>query len=89
MTFHRLNAWVRLHHKRLEFVGVFMRIGSFGAVSWMGNQSPFFAIWAINTLDAMILSWCSIVRRDSAYILLNVFWIFVGIVGVLRAGGWL
>lgn len=83
----RLNAWIRLHHKNIEMVGVALRIGSFGTVSWMGNNSPFFAVWTVNTFDAILLSWCSIVRRDSAYTLLNVFWILVGVVGILRAGG--
>lgn len=83
----RLNAWIRLHHKRLEFVGVIMRIGSFAAVSWLGERSPFLIVWTVNTADAILLSWCSYVRRDSAYILLNVFWILVGVVGILRASG--
>lgn len=87
MSLKRANRWVLRHHQSLEFVGVAMRIGSFGAVSWMGDDSPFFAIWAVNTLDAILLSWCSWVRRDAPYILLNVFWILVGIVGLLRAAG--
>jgi hypothetical protein len=33
----------------------------------------------------VILSWCSILKKDSAYTLLNVFWIMVGIVGMVRA----
>jgi len=36
-----------------------------------------------------MLSWCSTIKKDPAYILLNVFWIGVGIVGMLRAGGFL
>lgn len=87
MTFRRLNAWVRQHHKRLELVGVLMRISSFAAVSWLGERSPFLLVWSVNTTDAILLSWCSYVRRDSAYILLNVFWILVGLVGILRAAG--
>jgi hypothetical protein len=51
----------------------------------MGAESPFFFVWAFNTTDAVILSWCSILKRDNAYTLLNVFWIMVGIVGMLRA----
>ncbi|MGZ8946756.1 MAG: hypothetical protein ACXW1W_15200 [Methylococcaceae bacterium] len=65
--------------------GVLMRIFSFSLVSWMGAESPFFFVWAFNTTDAVILSWCSILKKESAYILLNVFWIMVGIVGMLRA----
>lgn len=85
----RLNSWVRLHHKGLEMVGVLMRIASFATVSWMGEKSPFLIVWVVNTADAILLSWCSMVRRDAAYTLLNLFWILVGIVGVARAMGWL
>jgi len=33
----------------------------------------------------VILSWCSLLKKDKAYTLLNVFWIMVGVVGMLRA----
>lgn len=66
-------------------VGVLMRIFSFSLVSWMGPESPFMFVWAFNTTDAVILSWCSILKKDNAYTLLNVFWIMVGVVGMLRA----
>jgi len=66
-------------------VGVLMRIFSFSLVSWMGAESPFFFVWAFNTTDAVILSWCSVLKKDNAYTLLNVFWIMVGIIGMLRA----
>lgn len=87
MNIARWNAWVLRHHKILEFIGVTMRIGSFGAVSWMGDASPFLLVWCINTTDAILLSWCSWVRRDPAYTVLNMFWILVGLVGILRAAG--
>ncbi|QDQ29359.1 hypothetical protein FNU76_16375 [Chitinimonas arctica] len=63
-----------------------MRIFSFSLVSWLGPQSPFMFVWAFNTLDALMLSWCSALKRDPAYTLLNTFWILVGVVGMLRAG---
>lgn len=85
----RINSWVRLHHKSLEMVGVLMRIASFATVSWMGEKSPFLIVWIVNTADAILLSWCSLVRRDAAYTLLNLFWIVVGVVGIARAMGWL
>jgi hypothetical protein len=66
-------------------LGVLMRIFSFSLVSWMGAESPFMFVWAFNTTDAVILSWCSILKKDSAYTMLNVFWIMVGIVGMFRA----
>ena len=62
-----------------------MRIFSFGLVSWMGPASPFLFVWAFNTVDAIMLSWCSLLKRDAAYSLLNLFWILVGVVGMLRA----
>ena len=33
-----------------------------------------------------MLTWCALLRKDRAYILLNGFWILIGIVGILRAG---
>jgi len=66
-------------------LGVLMRIFSFSLVSWMGADSPFLFVWAFNTVDAVILSWCAILKKDKAYTLLNVFWILVGVVGMLRA----
>jgi len=87
MSLARWNAWVLAHHKALEMMGVVLRIGSFGAVSWMGERSPFLLVWSVNTFDAIILSWCAWVRRDLAYTVLNVFWILIGVVGILRAAG--
>jgi hypothetical protein len=71
--------------KMLEMIGVIMRICSFSIVSWMGKESPFFWIWLINTLDALLLTWCAYLKKDAAYTLLNAFWILVGIVGIYRA----
>jgi len=66
-------------------LGVLMRIFSFSLVSWLGPESPFLFVWAFNTTDAVILSWCSILKKDNAYTLLNVFWIMVGVIGMVRA----
>ena len=66
---------------------VIMRIISFSLVSWLGPKSPFLFVWAFNTVDAIALSWCAILRKDKAYTLLNVFWIAVGVVGMIRARG--
>lgn len=70
-------------------IGVLMRIFSFSLVSWLGPLSPFMFVWVFNTIDACLLSWCALLKRDRAYTVLNVFWILVGIVGILRAGQWL
>ncbi len=69
--------------------GVMMRISSFSLVSWMGPESPFMLVWVVNTTDAVVLSWCAILKKDQAYTLLNVFWILVGVVGILRAGAFI
>ncbi len=42
-------------------------------------------IYAFNATDAVILAWCSILKKDLAYSLLNLFWIPVGVIGILRA----
>lgn len=80
-----INAFVRRYIRSFEMIGVLMRIFSFSLVSWLGPESPFLFIWSVNTADAIVLSWCSILKQDHAYTLLNVFWVMVGIVGVLRA----
>lgn len=80
-----LNAFILRHLSILEMIGVLMRIASFSLVSWFGAASPFLFVWVVNTLDALLLSWCSLLKRDRAYTLLNVFWIVVGVVGMLRA----
>jgi len=83
----RWNDRVAHNIRTIEMVGVFMRIFSFSLVSWLGPRSPFLFVWAFNTTDAVMLSWCSMIKKDRAYIVLNVFWIGVGIVGMLRAAG--
>ena len=84
-----VNEMVNRNLRTVEMIGVLMRIFSFSLVSWLGAESPFMFVWAFNTLDAVILSWCAILRKDRAYTLLNLFWIGVGIVGMLRASGFM
>jgi hypothetical protein len=86
MPIRTLNTNVRKHIRPIEMVGVLMRIFSFSLVSWLGPESPFMFVWIFNTIDAIMLSWCAILKKDQAYTLLNVFWIMVGVVGILRAG---
>jgi hypothetical protein len=83
----KINIFVRRHMSLIEMIGVLMRVFSFSLVSWMGPASPFMFVWLFNTTDAIMLSWCSILKKDKAYTLLNVFWIMVGVIGVLRAAG--
>jgi hypothetical protein len=81
-----MNAFIIRNLKTIEMTGVLMRIFSFSLVSWLGPKSPFMFVWIFNTTDALMLTWCSAHKRDHAYLLLNAFWILVGIVGILRAG---
>jgi hypothetical protein len=82
-----LNLLVRKYMKPIELVAVVMRISSFSLVSWLGSHSPFLLVWVVNTIDAVGLSWCAILRKDLAYTVLNVFWMIIGAVGILRAVG--
>jgi hypothetical protein len=68
--------------KSLENIGVFMRIFSFGMLAIMGKDTPLLTMWIINTVDAVILTWCAWERSNRAYILLNTFWCIVGVVGI-------
>jgi hypothetical protein len=86
MNIYNINKWILKHMRTIEMIGVLMRIFSFTLVSWLGPSSPFMFVWIFNTTDAVILSWCSILKKDRAYTVLNLFWILVGVIGILRAG---
>lgn len=81
-----INSFVIRYMKPLEMIGVLMRIFSFTLVSWLGPASPFMLVWVVNTLDAVLLTWCAALRKDAAYTLLNAFWIVIGVIGIVRAG---
>lgn len=83
----QFNLFIFRNIKIVEMIGVSMRIFSFSLVSWLGPHSPFLFVWAFNTTDAIILSWCSVLKKDRAYSLLNIFWIMVGVIGMIRAAG--
>ena len=82
-----INAFVLKNIKFIELLAVVMRIGSFSIVSWLGPHSPFLIVWIVNTVDAIFLSWCAILKKDMAYTLLNVFWVIIGAIGIARASG--
>jgi len=84
-----MNSFILKYIQAIEMIGVLMRIFSFSLVSWLGPESPFMFVWIFNTTDAILLSWCAILRKDRAYTVLNTFWILVGVVGILRAGNFL
>jgi hypothetical protein len=81
----QLNGFVQGNIKTIEMTGVMMRIFSFTLVSWLGPNSPFMFVWIFNTTDAIMLSWCSLLKKDRAYTVLNLFWIGVGVLGIFRA----
>ena len=68
--------------KLLENIGVVMRIIAFGTLSIMGPGTPFLLMWIWNTIDAVILTYCAWERENKAYLILNIFWMLVGIVGI-------
>ncbi len=80
-----MNATMTRNVRSIEMVGVLLRIFCFSIFSWLGPQSPFLFIWTINTFVAIVLSWCSIIKKDRAYTIMNLFWIGVGVIGILRA----
>jgi len=82
-----INTFVLKNIKTIEMTGVMMRITSFSLVSWLGPHSPFMFVWIFNTTDAVALSWCATLKKDAAYTVLNVFWVVIGIVGIVRAAG--
>lgn len=81
-----MNSFVIRHIKSIEMIGVLMRFFTFSLVSWLGPKSPFMFVWIFNTADAVLLTWCAVLKGDRAYTVLNGFWIMVGLVGILRAG---
>jgi len=87
MPLQHINSFFRRNLSTFEMTGVLMRIISFSFISWYGSESPFMFVWIVNTTDAVILTWCAVLKKDRAYTLLNAFWILVGLVGVFRAAG--
>ena len=69
----------------MEGVGVVMRIAAFGMLSVMGKDTPFLLMWIWNTIDAVILTYCAWERDNKPYIILNIFWLIVGAVGIYNS----
>jgi phosphoglycerol transferase MdoB-like AlkP superfamily enzyme len=68
--------------KLLENIGVVMRILAFGTLSIMGPDTPFLLMWIWNTIDAIILTYAAWERDNRAYLILNIFWMLVGLIGI-------
>lgn len=69
----------------LETIGVVMRIIAFGTLSVLNENTPFLLLWIWNTVDAVILTYCAWERENRPYLLLNVFWLIVGVVGIYNS----
>ena len=69
----------------LELIGVVMRVMAFGTLSIMNKDTPFLLMWIWNTIDAVILTYCAWERDNRPYILLNIFWLIVGVVGIYNS----
>lgn len=69
----------------LELIGVVMRIIAFGTLSVMNKDTPFLLMWIWNTIDAIILTYCAWERDNKPYILLNIFWLIVGVIGIYNS----
>jgi hypothetical protein len=69
----------------MEGVGVVMRIIAFGLLSVMGKNTPFLWMWIWNTADALILTYCAWERDNRPYIILNIFWLIVGVIGIYNS----
>ena len=69
----------------METIGVFMRIFSFGMLAMMGKGTPLLTMWVINTVDAVLLTYCAWERDNKPYMMLNTFWLIVGAVGIYNS----
>ncbi len=69
----------------LELIGVVMRIMAFGTLSVLNKDTPFLLMWIWNTVDAVILTYCAWERDNRPYILLNIFWLIVGVIGIYNS----
>ena len=69
----------------LELIGVVMRVIAFGTLSVMNKDTPFLLMWIWNTIDAIILTYCAWERDNKPYILLNIFWLIVGVIGIYNS----
>jgi hypothetical protein len=69
----------------MEGVGVVMRIFSFGMLAILGKETPLLTMWLINTVDAMLLTYCAWERNNRPYILMNTFWLIVGVIGIYNS----
>jgi hypothetical protein len=82
MSYIKLKLLMEGTVKWMENIGVVMRIIAFGTLSIMGPDTPFLYMWIWNTIDAIILTYAAWERDNKAYLILNIFWMLVGLVGI-------
>jgi len=82
MSYMKLKLLMEGTVKWMEHIGVVMRVIAFGTLSLMGPDTPFLYMWIWNTIDAIILTYAAWERSNRAYLILNIFWMFVGLVGI-------
>jgi hypothetical protein len=54
-------------------------------LSILNKDTPFLLMWIWNTIDALILTYCAWERSNTPYIILNIFWLIVGAVGIYNS----
>jgi len=82
MSYIKLKLLMEGTVKWMEHIGVVMRVIAFGTLSIMGPDTPFLLMWIWNTIDAIILTYCAWERGNKAYLILNIFWMLVGLIGI-------
>lgn len=75
------EKWIEL----MEGFGVAMRIFSFGMLAIMTMDTPLLTMWTINSIDAVLLTYCAWERGNRAYIVMNGFWLIVGAIGIYNS----
>ena len=70
--------------RKIEMIGVLTRISMFLLMSLLGPNSPFLLIWTVNSIDSSVLTYCSYLKKDKAYTILNFFWILVSLFGIFN-----
>ena len=69
----------------LETIGIAVRISTFTMLSILNKDTPFLLMWTLNTVDAILLTYCSWERGNKPYLAMNIFWLIVGIVGIYNS----
>ena len=85
--FRWMNADSHPKPPKPSMVGVLMRIFSFSLVGWLEPAALSFLFGPLTPPTQSCCLGAQIIKKDKAYTVLNVFWIGVGVVGMIRAVG--